>query len=393
MNENKFIKATKSSLAQRAGYMCSLCGKLTVGPSSETKSSVALLGDAAHIASVEPGGRRYEKGMTSKERKDISNGIWLCKDHHKLIDSDECRYTKGFLETIKKNHEKRISILNSGVNLENGLVVNIQIENIGKIVNKCNIEFSNSTLFFGNNGTGKTLICDIISSLHYPDKITKWVGRRNQGSSNYTVSYYDTKLSTYRINYSSKKVISFSYDENVVPTILSPYYCLYIEKDFFDVTRDIENITLQLATYFRLKENEIVELINFINKLEKVFVNDIYFENHELIVKMNAKSPTLNFESLSTGEQYRVILELGLRLANYYSMFKPTILLIENSAIDVLDNTGVNVLLNWIRDKKVNYQFVFTTYRDHSDFNIEGHKSYLLVEDNNNVDVKIINNG
>ena len=102
MSSNKFNLETKRILAQRAGYMCSICGKLTVGASSESKRSVSLHGDAAHIESAEPGGKRYNKVMSAKDRKSIDNGIWLCKDHHKIVDSDECEYTVPYLHTIKE---------------------------------------------------------------------------------------------------------------------------------------------------------------------------------------------------------------------------------------------------------------------------------------------------
>jgi predicted restriction endonuclease len=143
MSENKFTLETKRKLAQRAGYMCSLCGKLTIGPSSESDESVTLLGDAAHIASAETKGRRHDERMLSKDRKDINNGIWLCKNHHKLVDSDETEYSTAFLHTIKKNHEVKIDLLNSGLNLDNGLVVKVEIENLADIRKKQEIEFSN----------------------------------------------------------------------------------------------------------------------------------------------------------------------------------------------------------------------------------------------------------
>lgn len=389
MKGSEFTVFTKRRLAERAGYMCSLCGRLTVGPSTESNSSVSLLGDAAHIAAAKPGGRRYIKDMTNKQRKDIANGIWLCKLHHKSVDSDEHEYTIQYLNTIKANHEMNVDYKNNGLRINNGLVVNVEIENIGDIKKKCNIEFSNSTLFYGANATGKTLICDIIASLHYHKKINKWLQRRNQGSSNYTISFFDVSQAKFRINYSSRNKISLSLNDALLPTIISPYYCIYFEKDFFEVTNNEDTIFQRLASYFCFEEYELIELIKFINKLDKVFINEIIFKDEDLYVKMEANSPETVFGGLSSGEQHRVIIELGLRLACFYSQFKPTILLMEYNAVSVLDVCGVNRLFKWILEKKANFQFVFTYCRDIAIFNTNGHRVYKLINKEGNVEIEM----
>jgi ABC-type molybdenum transport system ATPase subunit/photorepair protein PhrA len=247
---------------------------------------------------------------------------------------------------------------------------------------------------FGDNGTGKTLICDIIASIGHPEKIEKWKERYNSGSSNYSVSYYGRKISKYRVNFSSKNKISYSLDEEIIPTILSPYFCLYLEEDFFEVTRDIEGISMKLAKYFQLDESQIIELINFINKLEKSFLNEIYFEDNELMIIRNPNGRLSTFSSLSSGEKYRVILEIALRLSNYYSKHKPTVLIIEHAAIASVDYSGINTLLKAIHQKKANYQFIFTSHRNPEMFEIEDYHSYILkYNKENNVEIILNNNG
>lgn len=61
----------------------------------------------AHIIGDSPKGPRG--GEKSKElSKDISNLILLCPECHKLIDSDEEKYTVEVLKKMKKDHEERI---------------------------------------------------------------------------------------------------------------------------------------------------------------------------------------------------------------------------------------------------------------------------------------------
>lgn len=393
MSSNKFNLDTKRILAQRAGYMCSICGKLTVGASSETKRSVSLHGDAAHIESAEPLGKRYNKSMSSNARQSIENGIWLCKDHHKIVDSDECEYTVPYLYTIKENHEKRITILNTGINLNNGLVVNLNIKNFSCFKGEVSIDFGNSTLFFGGNGTGKTLIVDILTSLGNIEKINKWKSRRNQGSSAFKLEYYDTCVKSYGVNYSSKNAISFSFNDSIVPSFLSPYHCLSFEENFYDETEEIDELIDKLAYYFHIDKDQLIDLVNYINKVDKRFINEMYFEEDNLKVMMSNKSPLLSFYSLSKGEQYRVLLELGLRLADFYSKYKPVLFIVEHSAIGSLDTAGVNRLLKSIENRKTNYQFIFTSYMEMEKFEFIGHTAYkLMKKGDENTEITLANN-
>jgi hypothetical protein len=102
-----FSSQTKQFAALRAGYMCSFtgCSQLTTGPSDESPSAVAGIGEAAHICAASSGGRRYDPSMSSKERSHINNAIWLCATHARLIDRDEVTYTAEALQKMKRAHE------------------------------------------------------------------------------------------------------------------------------------------------------------------------------------------------------------------------------------------------------------------------------------------------
>ena len=98
-----FSPATKEALAKRAGYVCSFpgCGATTVGPSAESDASTNNTGMACHIAAASTGGsaRRVLAGATPKQLSDISNGIWMCYRHGKLIDADENAFSIAMLNT------------------------------------------------------------------------------------------------------------------------------------------------------------------------------------------------------------------------------------------------------------------------------------------------------
>lgn len=102
-----FSKSTIEILAKRVTYCCSNpeCRKATAGP-NVNKNGYTNIGVAAHIKAAAPGGPRYDSNMTSQERSDITNGIWLCQSCSKLIDADPARYPVECLIEWKDLAEK-----------------------------------------------------------------------------------------------------------------------------------------------------------------------------------------------------------------------------------------------------------------------------------------------
>lgn len=100
---SKFSAATIETLEARAGYRCSYpgCGRKTGGPSRESSSAVSKSGMACHIVARAKSGsaRRVVPGATPAQKSHISNGIWMCYTHGKLIDTDEFTYT---IDQLKK---------------------------------------------------------------------------------------------------------------------------------------------------------------------------------------------------------------------------------------------------------------------------------------------------
>ncbi len=110
-SRDEFAAKTKRDLAARAGHRCSFpeCDHSTSGPGAESPHSTVNIGEACHIraAASGPGARRYDSSMTSAERRSIDNGIWMCRTHAKLIDSDEATYTVEQLQQWKRQAETR----------------------------------------------------------------------------------------------------------------------------------------------------------------------------------------------------------------------------------------------------------------------------------------------
>ena len=108
MARDDFTAPTKRRLAGRAGHRCSnpKCQAPTIGPQLGG-NGVINLGEAAHITAAAPGGQRYDNSLSSEQRREDANGIWLCANHAKAVDSDSKQFTIDLLKSWKSTAEKR----------------------------------------------------------------------------------------------------------------------------------------------------------------------------------------------------------------------------------------------------------------------------------------------
>lgn len=106
-NRDDFSQSTKNRLAKQARYHCNnpSCRQLTSAPTSDGAKDVNI-GVAAHIcaAAPGPGARRYRLDMTPEQRKSHENGLWLCQDCAKAIDSDDPAFPEEVLHGWKHKH-------------------------------------------------------------------------------------------------------------------------------------------------------------------------------------------------------------------------------------------------------------------------------------------------
>ncbi len=101
-SRDDFTERTKLQIAKRAGWLCSFptCRTPTVGATSDGEGEINI-GTAAHICAAAPGGPRYDENMSPEERSSAKNGIWMCRDHGKAIDSTDPEFT------VERLHEWR----------------------------------------------------------------------------------------------------------------------------------------------------------------------------------------------------------------------------------------------------------------------------------------------
>ena len=94
----------------RAGNRCSyryggeVCDEeLVVSDGRKT----TLVGEECHIIGEKPNSARYIANL--RGRNSYENLILMCRKHHKIVDSNEEKYTIDILRSMKETHEKSVA--------------------------------------------------------------------------------------------------------------------------------------------------------------------------------------------------------------------------------------------------------------------------------------------
>jgi hypothetical protein len=89
-NNGDFPFRNAKKIALIARYICQKpdCRTNTLLLSNYDNNRYIIIGEAAHIIASTLDGPRGNSDLPFEERKNISNGIWLCRNCHKMIDAN-----------------------------------------------------------------------------------------------------------------------------------------------------------------------------------------------------------------------------------------------------------------------------------------------------------------
>jgi hypothetical protein len=99
-----FTTTARRTIAERAGWICTICKSSTIFGLSDDESS--NVGEGAHIKGVRKGSARY---IDCQGKGSVENGFWACAKCHKIIDDDPARYTVEQLISLRASHETWIA--------------------------------------------------------------------------------------------------------------------------------------------------------------------------------------------------------------------------------------------------------------------------------------------
>jgi len=333
-----FSLRTKRIIAARSGYRCSFpdCDRATIGPGATPHETVNI-GVASHIFAASLGGPRGTGGLTEDELSRPENGIWLCANHARLVDTNRGdRYPSDLLLSYKTLHEALIARELQGITSPLGWFHEVRIENSPIFTSHLIIRLAKLTLIVGDNGTGKSALCEWLAGFADMRHIKRWrKGHRPGYPIDVFLKYYNPVEKTLEMLIEDTGHVKYSDNGSAIPLNANPMKVIYPLTRVFHDTRGFNDLQL-MAFLLDIDESVIMNLCDEVQRYEHSTVKNIVFkENEDGVIRLHADVsgtvPGLSFHMLSGREQERVLIELATAAARIYAKHMPTLLIFDSS--------------------------------------------------------------
>lgn len=339
-----FSPATKTLVAQRAGYRCSFpeCDRTTIGPGAGPDKT-ASTGVGAHIFAASAGGPRGTGGLTEEELVKPQNCVWLCANHARLVDTNRgAKYPPALLLSFKTLHEARIAREMQGLPSPFGWFQELRIPTSPIFSPHVTVRLGKLNLLVGSNGTGKSAMCEWIGGFSHFDLLDRWRNRRKKTNPvEIRLKLFQPDEVELGLIIDDTGSVSFQEDGVPVPVNGNPSRIVYPRARGLTNTSGLDDREL-LAHLLRVDEAQVEGICQVAHSYEHSTVKNYRFANDEegkcrLHVDVEGTHPGLSFRMLSGTEQERVFIELVTSMARAYAKHTPTLLVLDAAVTEFFD--------------------------------------------------------
>ena len=245
------------------------------------------------------------------------------------------------------------------------------------------------SVFLGNNGVGKTAVCEWLSGIEGIKYQKRWLALSESEPIILKLEIRTPEKHNLIIKLSNS-ILTYNFDGNNTPGSPYPFRIILASRKKFP-TEGLDDGDI-LAKHLNMDK---ATLQNYATRVGSSFycsINKITFKkedsNTNVYVDMENTEPNLRFDFLSGSEQGIVILELAVAVAHFLSSNLPVILIIERDNFS-LDKTSASKYVDWIVSSNFQFQTIFVSCNRNND--VDWSKCEVINFDNKPPNVKIHN--
>ena len=248
------------------------------------------------------------------------------------------------------------------------------------------------SVFLGNNGVGKTAICEWLSGLEGIKYLERWLNLSKSEPIILKLEIRDPEKHNLSLKLSNSS-LTFNFDGNDIPESPYPFRIILASRKKFS-TEGMDDADI-LAKHLNMDK---ATLQNYGTRVGSSFycsISKIQFKDENsktnVYVDMEGTSPNLRFGSLSGSEKGRVILELAVAIAQFLSSTIPVILIIERDNFN-LDKGSATKYVDWIISSNFKFQTIIVSCPRNNDVdwskcevvNFDGKPPNVKIQNKNN---------
>lgn len=370
-----FDTPTKRVIALRSGYRCAhpeCNGRTTAGPAMQP-DKYEDTGRASHIFAASKRGPRGQGNLSPEELGSATNGIWLCAEHADQVDTNDGKdYPPPVLLGWKAAHEFKIAREHGAMLHPFGWIEGLHIIDGPVFKPDQRIAFANLNVIMGNNGVGKTTICEWLWSLKDSSTLWRWGAYPKNASR----KYHDVKVAIdfraparhHLILDIAKGRTTFTLDSQKFPFNPIGYEISALRRESRSGGLSVPDQTF-ISQCLGMDEIEVQALAEHINESPGVFLKGTEWEDVEdenggdPVRRLNCLLPNgdkLPFRGISGGESGAVLVDLAIARAKFFAIHCPTLLIIETSGLS-MEEKFLSLFLNALSSPDIPFQSIVVT--------------------------------
>lgn len=345
-----FDPAIRRAIGMRSGFRCAhpeCNGRTTIGPATQP-DKYEDTSRCSHIFAASKRGPRGQGNLSPEELGSATNGIWLCSEHADQVDLNNGKdYPPPVLLGWKAAHEFKIAREHGAMLHPFGWIEGLHIIDGPVFKPDQRIAFANLNVIVGDNGVGKTTICEWLWSLKNSSTLWRW----GAYPKNADRSYHDVKVAIdFRAPARHHLVLDiaggrtvFTLDKQKFPFSPVGYEVSALRRESrFGGASEPDQIFISKC--LGMDEIEVQALAEHINESPGIFLKGAGWEEVQieedgpLVRTLNCKLPnghTLSFRGLSGGESGAVLMDLAIARAKLLAAHRPTLLMIETGGLSM----------------------------------------------------------
>lgn len=372
-----FSAKAKKEIAARAGYRCSFtgCNALLIGPNGD---SFIELGECAHIYAAAGQGPRGQANLSKEAIISVENGIYLCHEHHKLIDSAEgcSKFDAQTLLQMKEAHEYKISC-----------EINVQQRPMTRIKNvtflkhpffaaNTNFNLTKTTVLQGDNGSGKTAFIESLNTILTGEVSDHW--------------QYDDMEALVTLENPVTQIIRYEYHEGVsryfdsdnrhigfCPYDIEVFHLHDNNTPFKPGYDDFKTIAHQLG----ISETKVLTMVEAVELVDPIMAKQVAIATveddeggpHEsLMLTLRQIGNPFHYFQLSTSQQNGFLLDLVSGYMRRVAKYKHALLLIDWDSFCTFDEHWKSQYFAALQKTGNNVQTIITTPHPLDNINVGG---------------------
>ena len=335
----EFSDQTKLLVAARAGYRCSFpeCGKLTVGPARDPEKADTT-GVAAHIygAALSGLGPRGSRELTPQELRSQQNAIWLCEHHASLVDKRQGEdFSPETLHSYKALHETRIAHEHAGIHSPFGWVDKVTVNSSPLSSSPFTLRLAKLNLVVGKNSTGKTALCEWIAGFSSPACLERWsvLHPDSLPMLSARVDYFDPEPHFVGVELRTRDYPRYKMDGKQAPVSTRSVNVVFPQSIERPVQHAEDHLQL-MAKALKLHPYGVRATCDALAGRDGQFYGATFETDDEgtwMHVRMHSKAEqtTRHLRLLSSSERERLMMELGMTVADNLSTVGPTLFILD----------------------------------------------------------------